>query len=245
MVDIHAHVLPGLDDGPGNIEISLKMIKMAADNNVNHIVATSHGNYYPYGLDEYWVAFGNLKEELKNYNIPVTVYPGMEIYMDDSAINMIESKKVLSINRSDYILVEFPFDEYEENVKAGIEMLLNRKYRVILAHPERYIFFQRSPGLAYNLEKKGCIMQMNQGSLLGYFGGECNRLALRMLNDGIIHMIATDAHDLKYRSYDLRRLMLWLQKYYQPELIHLWLSENPSRILKGYDIIRLLKKDEE
>lgn len=239
MVDIHSHILPNLDDGSESMEESMSMAMIAAQSGINHIVASSHGNYYPYTLEEYKAQFTALQKEINARNIPVTLYPAMEIYMDDQAVSLLECRRLLSINNTKYLLTEFPFEENPERVCRQIAMLQSRQCKVVLAHPERYIFMQKDPELAYLLEEKGCVLQVNKGSILGDFGGRCQELALRMLDDGIARVIATDAHDTKYRSPSADRLVEFLDRRYSPLEIRVWLSENPSRILKDRPTIGL------
>ncbi|WP_455952907.1 tyrosine-protein phosphatase [Blautia sp.] len=237
MVDIHSHILPFLDDGAETMEEAVNMAYIAAKNGINHIVASSHGNYYPYTIEEYRESFKQLQKLLSEKKIPVKLYPGMEIFMDECAISLIEQKKVLSVNETNYLLIEFPFEEKTEKVCKYIANLQMKKYNVILAHPERYIFMQNDPELAYYLEETGCILQVNRGSILGEFGRNSRRLALQMLNDGIIKVIGTDAHDTEYRPPSVGKLLNFLRNNYSSRDIHLWLSENPSRIIKGYPVL--------
>lgn len=239
MIDIHSHILPFIDDGARTLDEALQMASMAAQSGINHIVATSHGNYYPYTLDEYRESFDRLQCAIRERNIPVTLYPGMEIFMDDQAISLIEEKKLLTINSTNNLLVEFPFEENPNKVCVYIANLAKKQYNIILAHPERYIFIQKNPELAYYLEEIGCIFQVNRGSILGEFGDKCRNLAIRMMDDGIVKVIATDAHDTRYRTPSVQKLVKFLERRYSPVEIRLWLSENPSRIIKGYDVLKV------
>lgn len=116
MVDIHTHILPGLDDGSRSLEESVDMAVIAAENGLNHIVASSHGNCFPYSMEEYWEQFRNLQSELRNRQIPVTLYPGMEIYLDEDAQELLEKQELLSINNTRNLLVEFPMEEESQNI---------------------------------------------------------------------------------------------------------------------------------
>lgn len=140
MVDIHAHIIPGLDDGAENMEESLKMAEMAVSQGIFHMVASSHGNYYSYTLEEYYDNFFRLKNELEKNNIPLKIYPGMEIFMNKEVVHFFEKKELLSLNRTKYFLVEFPFDESTGNVLRRLKSLKNRDCQIVLAHPERYLF---------------------------------------------------------------------------------------------------------
>lgn len=237
MVDIHTHILPGLDDGSRSLEESVAMAVIAVENGLNHIVASSHGNCFPYSMEEYWERFQNLQSELRKRQIPVTLYPGMEIYLDEDAQELLKKQELLSINNTQYVLVEFPMEEKTQNICRRIAEIQKMEYTIILAHPERYVSVQREPELAYYLEEEGCILQVNAYSLLGQFGTGGEKISKQLLRDGIVGVIATDAHDSVYRKPSVRRVREYLSKYYPLQLIHLWLSENPSRILKGYQIL--------
>ena len=157
--------------------------------------------------------------------------------MDEQAVSMIEKGQLLPVNSTNNLLIEFPFEENPEKVCKYIANLQRKKYNIILAHPERFAFIQKDPDLAYYLEETGCILQVNQGTKLGEFGEKCRKLVLQMMNDNIVKVIATDAHDTGYRSPSAQKLLRFLKKNYSSMEIHLWLSENPSRILKGYPVV--------
>lgn len=237
MVDIHSHILPSLDDGAETLEEAVAMASLAAQSGIYHIVASSHGNYYPYTMEEYRDSFSRLQSTLKEREIPVKLYSGMEIFMDEQAVSMIEKGQLLPVNSTNNLLIEFPFEENPEKVCKYIANLQRKKYNIILAHPERFAFIQKDPELAYYLEETGCILQVNKGSILGEFGEKCRKLVLQMMNDNIVKVIATDAHDTGYRSPSAQNLLRFLKKNYSSMEIHLWLSENPSRILKGYPVV--------
>lgn len=244
MVDIHSHILPGLDDGASSMEEAVSMAELSAASGMNHVTATSHGNYYDYTLEEYWEVFTELQSILEYREIPVKLYPGMEIFLDEDVLSLIKKDRLLTLNHTDYLLVEFPFDENPENVCRRIAELQEENFRIVLAHPERFFFIQKEPELACYLAEQGCVLQVNQNSILGDFGGKCQKLALQMLDEGMAGVIATDAHDTEYRSTSAARLMRFLKQNYSPVEIRLWLSENPSRILKGHPVMNLMMERE-
>ena len=116
MVDLHLHILPGLDDGAEDLETAVRMAKMAAHSGVFHMAATSHGNYYDYTLEEYRESFERLQRELVIRQIPVKLYPGMEIFMDENAGDLLECRELLTLNGTKYVLIEFDFEENVEKV---------------------------------------------------------------------------------------------------------------------------------
>ena len=238
MVDIHAHILPGLDDGAGCMEEALEMASLAVTQGIRHMAATSHGNYYPYVIEEYWSKLHKLQKVLDEERIPLKLYSGMEIFVDENIWEALEQKQLLTLNHTKYLLVEFPFEEDPEVVLSSLARLKQRGYWCVLAHPERYVFIQKDEELAYYLSDQECILQMNAGSVLGVFGRKCEQLARQMLDDGIINIIATDTHDIEQRPPIINDTVKLLRRKYPESYIRLWTSENPSRILKGYPVIR-------
>lgn len=237
MVDLHLHILPGLDDGAQTLEEALHMAAIAADSGVFHMAATSHGNYYDYTMQEYQQAFQRLQDALTEKDIPVKLHPGMEIFTDENAGMLLDKGELLTLNGTRYILIEFDFEENVENVWKYVADLKQRRYNIVLAHPERYLFIQKDPEFAYFLVQQGCILQVNKGSIFGQFGRRCQELAEQFLEDDMVAVVATDAHDTRYRSPSIARLERYLQSRYGQARTRLWLSENPSRILKGYPVL--------
>ena len=237
MVDLHMHILPGLDDGSDSMEESIRMARLAAESGVNYIAASSHGNCYDYTLADYEKQFAGLQRELDRQKNPVKLYHAMEILMNRNAQQLLEEGKLLSVNHTGYLLIEFDFDENLERVYRMVAYLQRMKYNIILAHPERYSFVQEDPEIAYYLAERGCVLQVNKGSILGEMGSNCQRMAEMMLEDGIVQVIASDAHDSQYRTPQMDELIRYLKKRYTSMEIKMWLSENPSRILKGYPTI--------
>lgn len=239
MVDLHMHILPGLDDGASSMEESIRMARQAAAGGVNYIAASSHGNYYDYTVQEYVRKFRLLQKELNRQQIPVKIFPSMEIFMNERAMQLILDRELLFINHTKYLMIEFDFRESPERVCRMVADLQQMKYNIILAHPERYTFIQEDPELVYYLAERGCVLQVNKGSILGEFGKKCREMAIRMMDDRIVQVIASDAHDSLHRTPQMDELIHYLEQRYTSVEIKMWLSENPSRILKGNPTIRL------
>ena len=218
MVDLHTHILPHLDDGAFDLGTSVRMADLAARSGVFHMAATSHGNYYDYTLEEYRENFERLQAELRDRDL-------------------LDLGELLTLNGTRYVLVEFDFEENVEKVYKYVADLQTRRYNIVLAHPERYLFVQRDPEFAYFLAEQACALQVNKGSVLGQFGRRCRNLAEQFLDDGIVSVLASDAHDFEYRTPSMNRLVAYLERRYPKKLIRMWLSENPSRILNGMPIL--------
>ncbi len=233
LIDLHTHILPGLDDGSPDLETSVQMAVLAAKSGVRGIAATSHGNGFAYTAEEYQEKFRILKRELEKRNIPVRLYSGLEILVHEDTGILLDEGWLLTLGGTKNILIEFDFEEQGERVCACIGDLQRRGYGIVLAHPERYLWMQKNPDLAYFLEEKGCHLQVNKGSIFGQFGQRPQMLAKQFLADGIVSILASDAHDARYRTPSMDRLLRYLRERYSQEQIRSWLFENPNAILQG------------
>ena len=144
MVDIHSHIIPGLDDGAESLEEALVMARLAVSSGIRHMAATSHGNYYDYTLEEYRESLEKLQEELAKEAIPLKLYPGMEIFLDDDAAPLVQRKELLSLNHTDYLLVEFPFEESEGNVLRRIRLLQEAGWKLFWRIRSGIFLYRRS-----------------------------------------------------------------------------------------------------
>ncbi|MBR3645134.1 MAG: hypothetical protein IKN54_01830 [Lachnospiraceae bacterium] len=246
MVDIHSHILPMLDDGSGSFEETIEMLSIAQHYNVRHIVASSHGNMeqYPYEVERYKEAFKRLQDKIRHRDMRVRIYPGMEIMLGDDTsvaevISKLKSGQLLTINDTDYVLVEVPFTVSTRYITEHTQPLIDAGYKVILAHPERYHVIKARPERAEELVGSGLILQVNAGSIADVFGRECRQAALQMLDMDMAQIIATDAHDTRRRSHNMNGAMDMLESRYDDDMIHMWLSENPSRVLKGMELLHI------
>ncbi|KLU72818.1 MAG: hypothetical protein RHS_1515 [Robinsoniella sp. RHS] len=236
MTDIHAHILPGLDDGPETVEESIDMIYTAYENGTDRIFAASHGNCYPYSTVDYYEVLEYLRKKLKGYQIPVEILPGMELYFDDHLCEKLDRKEVITMNHGSYVLLEFDFRERPQQVNQAICQIQAIGYRVILAHPERYYFMQDNPEFIYELIKQDCAMQINKGSLFGEFGTYAARLAYAMLRSNLVQLVASDAHGYAGRTISMDRIRRFLIKEFSVEYAELLLEKNPDRIINNEEI---------
>ena len=240
MIDIHSHILPGVDDGSQNMEDSLQMAAMAAGSGSRAIVATPHSNqegrfenFYTPQLAE---RFRMLRSEVSRAGIPLTVYPGMEIFASDDIEEKILSGRLIGLNHTRYYLVEFHFDE----TPSGISRCLNHIFRAggipLIAHPERYYCVQDRPELIYEWLQNGCLAQINKGSLFGRFGSGARQAAEILLFNGLVTCIGSDAHSPVRRTTHMRDTLSYLYDQLGEEITWLITEENPSRILKGLPV---------
>lgn len=198
MIDIHCHILPGLDDGAFDIYDTLEMALIAVNSGVRAIVATPHcnlpwdtSNYYGHAYRE---ALKKTRSAIEQERMPLKIISGMEAFATFDLPELVKEGKVLTINHSNYLLTEFSFDEDPEFVDIVVDRLKEIGIRPIIAHPERYDFIKEDISLAQRLVKRGCLLQANKGSFLGTHGSRSEETALALAKDNLLCIVASDAH---------------------------------------------------
>lgn len=239
MVDVHCHILPEVDDGAESLEESLEMARMAAVCGVTDLVATSHfrGNGEELGaLERIFSRFRLLEEQLKKEWIPLRLHLGAEVLCLYETIDLARNRELPTISNTDYVLCEFFFDAPYDYMDEILEAIAEEGYRPVIAHPERYDAIRREPRRVQRWFRKGYVIQVNKGSVLGAFGSRAQDTAQWLLEMGFVHMIASDAHSARRRTTDLSRLRRWLMDHYPAGYVRLLLEENPGRLLRGEDM---------
>ena len=196
MIDLHSHILPGIDDGPATLDGSLELARAAVAAGTSTILATPHINTDE-RIDAATVAAGieTLRPALAAAEIPLEVLPGGEIAiwrlvdLDDDAL------RSLALGGGPYLLVESPFSPVVGEFEPLVLDLHARGHRVLLAHPERCPAFQRDPPRLERLIEAGALAQVTAGSMAGAFGTTVKRFTTALLGEGLAHVVASDAHD--------------------------------------------------
>jgi protein-tyrosine phosphatase len=196
VIDLHCHVLPGIDDGPAAIEGSVVIARAAAASGARTIVATPHVSLrYPNDADTIARLVGELSERLAREEVPLEVRSGAEIAIA-TLVNIDPGQLPrLGLGGGPWLLVEPPFAPYGIGVEAILLDLLRRGHRLVLAHPERCPAFHTDPQMLGSLVRAGVLTSVTAGSLVGRFGEKVRRFALAMAREGKIHNVASDAHD--------------------------------------------------
>lgn len=204
MIDIHCHILFGLDDGSDNLEESVRMAQIAVNSGIKAVVATPHSNI-PNSYKNFWSEdiasrLTQLNQRLEQDKIPLRIFPGNEIFSSGDIIEMIKSKKLLPLNNSVYPLIEF--DTYERSASAyrQVEALVAEGYIPIIAHPERYAFVHEDGNAIYRLKRRGALIQINKGSIKGSFGKSSRHIACRIIEKQLADFVASDAHSPYMRT---------------------------------------------
>ena len=239
-IDLHAHILPEMDDGAVTLEESLDMATLAAARGTAVIACTSHANgpraFGGFTAEDFICSCEDLQWELDQANIPIRLVPGMEIYAEPDTLDRIRAGELIPLGESSYYLIEFPFDETVQMMTDTVTKIREEGYRAIVAHPERYYRLQADPEIAKELIRAGALLQCNGKSLLGQFGRAAGKAAERMLAKGQYTCIGSDAHGMHRRSTDLAGVYRYLVKQCGADAADRLMKENPTKILNG-DII--------
>jgi protein-tyrosine phosphatase len=196
VIDLHSHVLPGIDDGPDSIAGSIALARAAAAAGTDTLLATPHVSWR-YLNDASTIAplVDELNERLRAEEIALEVRPGAEIAMTRLADLEPEELSRLGLGAGRWLLVEPPFTPVLTGLDSILLDLQRRGHRILLAHPERCHAFHRDPEMLESLVRSGVLTSVTAGSLVGQFGGDVRRFALGLVRDGLIHNVASDAHD--------------------------------------------------
>lgn len=237
MIDLHAHILPGLDDGAQTIEDSIGLAELALEGGTEIIVATPHSNqkgrFENYYTEELKKAYRDLKQALEQENLPLKILPGMEIFASGDIREKIRDGALIGLNHTDYYLVEFAFDENPYWMGSCLEDMLDLGKIPLVAHPERYFCIQEHPETVYEWLQMGCRIQINKGSLFGKFGRHAKKLADRLLEWDMVTCVASDAHSPFMRTTFLGDAADYLAEQYGEERMHRLLEENPRTIIQN------------
>ena len=197
MIDCHSHIIFDVDDGCVLIEDSINTIKNLKSLGFNKIVVTPHylkGSNFVKNNKEKKEKLNILKEKLKEENIDVELFLGNEIYIADDIDDLVMAKEATTINKSRYILIELPLYNKINNVEDTLYELKIKGYIPVIAHPERYSYFQKSYKEINNLLDIGVLFQSNYGSIIGNYGKDAMKLIEYLLKNDMVTFMATDIH---------------------------------------------------
>lgn len=234
IIDLHNHILPGVDDGALSMEDAVVMAIQAEKCGIKKIVATPH---YCRGcgasLAEIEEAYRELSSVLKNEQINVKLEKGMEIMATDELPELLKKGEVWTYPDSSYFLVEFDLDEDEAYFDGLLDRCKNNGFVPIIAHPERYRAVRHRPKLVETWHKKGYGIQVNRDSLLGHFGEASFTCADLFMKNGWVNCIASDAHSPQTRNSRWSDAFCRLPSRYGLRILAYCLETAPEKILSN------------
>lgn len=234
-VDIHCHMIPGVDDGARDSADALAMALLAADEGITTVVVTPHqlGAYQDNSGDAIRVRAVELQELLNVNGVPLRVLPGADVRIDDGMVEKLASGEVLTIaDQRRHVLLELPHDLYMP-LEPVLDALERRGMAGVLTHPERNKGILAQPTLVESLVEQGCLMQLTAGSLTGSFGAASRALAEQMCRRGLVHFIATDAHGARSRRPKMRDAFARAAELAGAEAATAWCCQNPALVCEG------------
>jgi len=202
VIDLHCHMLPGIDDGARDLGVSLEMARMSVADGVSVVACTPHilPGLYDNAGPEIRQATQALQQALEREGIPLRLVTGADVHMVPDLVAGLQSGRLLSLNDTRYLLVEPPHHVAPVRIEDFFFNLLVAGYVPVLTHPERLSWIEVQYAAIQRMVRAGVWMQITAGSLAGNFGRSALKWANRMLDDGCVHILATDAHDTKART---------------------------------------------
>ena len=205
MIDLHTHVLPGIDDGPPDLDTALALLTRMAEEGVDVVVATPHvSEQYPTTAERIAEGVSELRNALADAGVPLEVLPGAEVALDRAVALGDDELDQLCLGEGRFLLVESPLASSAADFDWILDGLRERGFSLVLAHPERSPAFQRDPARLLRHVAAGDLCSITAGAMAGRFGTTVRRFTLRLLREGMIHDVASDAHDLVHRPPGLR-----------------------------------------
>ncbi|MFT9486547.1 MAG: tyrosine-protein phosphatase [Tepidibacillus sp.] len=238
MIDIHSHILPGLDDGAKNVEESLLMVKEAIEDGIHTIVATPHhmNGIYHHEKADIIHQVDLLNQRIKEEGYDITILPGSEIHAYGEFVTDLKNDRLLTFNNNQkYVFVEFPYDRVPMGAEQLIFEIQVAGFVPIIPHPERNRDFRENPNKLYQLVKRGALTQLTASSLLGTFGANIQKFAEEIVEHHLSHMIATDSHGIGKRGEKLKEAYQTLYNQFGAQLVNDY-QDNVKRVIEGKDI---------
>ena len=201
MIDLHSHILPGIDDGSPDLETSIAMARMAIDDGIKVMACTPHFLPGLYNTDASDVRkrVAALNQELNDQNLELILVVGGDIHVRPDLVQAIQSKRVLTLNDSRYILLEPPHVIMPLRLEDLIINLVASGYIPVITHPERLAWIEQNYAALVRMALAGAWLQITAGSVTGRFGKRAQYWTQKLLQDGLVHILATDAHNLGSR----------------------------------------------
>lgn len=235
MVDLHHHLLPGLDDGSPDLATSVRMARMAAEDGITHVVCTPHASHrYEFSPAAVETALGELREAIARHKIALTLGTGCDFHLSyDNVRDAIADPAKYTINHHEYLLIELP--------EFGIPPMLNDilydlrlgGITPILTHPERNATIVGNPAMMAEWLRSGLLVQVTANSVTGGMGRSARRVAHELLKNRWVHFLATDAHNLTGRPPVLSAARKVVAKHYGDDYATLLCETNPMAVFEG------------
>ena len=234
-IDIHCHIMPGVDDGSPDMATSLEMLRIADKNGITHLILTPHHKPMHHNVSpEHNVAYRKrLQEAATEAGIKAKLFSGNEIYYSDETMEELETGKICSLAGSDYVLVEFhPTNPYKaiQNAAGRVQAA---GFIPIIAHVERYCDIVSRPDRVRDLVEMGCFIQVNASSVMGKYGFGISHFTKKLLKEKMVHFIASDAHDTGRRAPQLLDCRNYVERKFGEDYGKKLFFTNPANVIRN------------
>ncbi|MDM7494019.1 tyrosine-protein phosphatase [Lentilactobacillus kefiri] len=239
MIDLHCHLLPGVDDGSKSMDISLKLANDAVRDGIDYALLTPHhmNGVYLNHKKEVIQQTQKFQVELDRHKISLKVFPGQEVRINGDLLTALDQDDILFADEGGrYLMLEFPDDDVPSYTSTMIYELMQRGIIPIIVHPERNKKIMEQPDILYDLLNEGCLSQITASSYVGIFGHKVQKFSKQLIRTGQAYVFASDAHDLPNRKYEMTNAFAKLNHEFGNDYVSR-LSENAKKIINGDNII--------
>lgn len=238
LIDLHCHILPGIDDGPQSLTECIDMAYAAVSSGISHVFATPHhknGRFNNNKINILEHVF-EINRFLLQEDIPLTVYPGQELRVHREIFKSIELDEILTLNnKGKYLLLELPSTEVPSYTFDVIYELLLKEIKPIIVHPERNLGCLEDSSLLFEMVRSGALIQLTSGSIMGHFGKKVKSFSEKIIEHNFVHFVSSDAHNNGPRRFTLKEAYETITKRYGSNFTY-YFRENAELILRGEDI---------
>ena len=235
MIDLHSHILPGIDDGARTLDDSLEIAWQSYESGVTHMLCTPHINegVFDNSVETISLAFESLNRHLIKHEIPLSIAIGSEVRVSPSIIDLVKQNKIPFIgtfNEEKLLLLELPHSHITPGVENLVRWLKRNNIQPVIPHPERNREIISDYRKILHLESMGCIFQVTAGSFIGRFSEKSKEIADMMLHENKIAYVASDTHNVKRRPNDMSLARDYIDRVMGEELAYQLTTENPRKI---------------
>ncbi|QII82429.1 tyrosine-protein phosphatase [Jeotgalibaca arthritidis] len=245
MIDIHSHILHGIDDGARSLEDSLAMAELAVAEGITHILATPHHKNGKFENIKYDIIkhVNDLQDELDKRHIDLTVFPGQEVRLYGEVLDDIEKDEILFTDEGNhYLLIEFPTMTIPAYAETLFFQIQQNGITPVIVHPERNQEIIDNPDRLLEFVERGAVAQLTASSYIGVFGKEIAKLSSQLIEANLVHVLASDAHNTRGRSFNMKEAFRKMEKEFGYEKTIMF-KQNAKDLING-DMLQLLTPTE-
>ncbi|MFA6031722.1 MAG: CpsB/CapC family capsule biosynthesis tyrosine phosphatase [Myxococcota bacterium] len=239
MIDLHSHILPGLDDGPSDVAESLEMARQAVADGTTHMACTPHvmPGMYQNGTQNISRAVHSFHQALRRADIPLALYVGADVHIAPDLPDQLALGDVPTINGSRYFLFEPPHHVLPPRLEELAARLINAGFIPILTHPERLTWLKANYDVIERLNAAGCLIQLTADSIVGAFGRSALYYSEKLIGEGRVDIIASDAHGSTRRRPGLSRAVVAAAKLCGDDEVYNMVVKRPGDILANRPLV--------